>query len=61
MLGLVHGFHRDECGATATEYTMLVVFIALVVAIRAQAFGSGLGNVLTSIGNMISTVVIPTV
>ena len=46
---------------TAIEYTMLVVFIALVVAIRAQAFGSVLGNVLTNMGKMISTVVIPTV
>jgi Flp pilus assembly pilin Flp len=61
MLGLVHGFHRDERGATATEYAMLSVFIALVVATRAQAFGSVLSNVLTNIGNMVSTVVIPTV
>jgi Flp pilus assembly pilin Flp len=40
---------------------MLVVFIALAIGIGAQALGGGLGNTLTNIGNMISTVVIPNV
>jgi Flp pilus assembly pilin Flp len=59
MLGLINRFYRHECGATATEYAMLVVFIALAVAAGAQALGGGLGNLLTNVGNMISTVVIP--
>src|SRR6266436_4022280 len=37
------------------------LFIALAIAIGAQALGGGLGNTLTNIGNMISTVVIPNV
>jgi pilus assembly protein Flp/PilA len=53
--------YRHERGATATEYAMLVVFIALAIAVGAQALGSGLGNTLTNIGNMISTVIIPNV
>ena len=61
MLGLINRFYRQERGATATEYAMLIVFIALAIAIGAQALGSGLGNTLTNIGNMISTVVIPSV
>jgi pilus assembly protein Flp/PilA len=54
MLGLINRFYRHERGATATEYAMLIVFIALAIAVGAQALGSGLGNTLTNIGNMIS-------
>ena len=61
MLGLIKRFYRHERGATATEYAMLVVFIALAIAVGAQALGGGLGNTLTNIGNMISSVVIPNV
>jgi pilus assembly protein Flp/PilA len=61
MLGLIKQFYRHERGATATEYAMLIVFVALAIAIGAQALGGGLGNTLTNIGNMISTVVIPNV
>ncbi len=61
MLGLINRFCRHERGATATEYAMLIVFIALAIAAGAQALGGGLGNLLTNIGNMISTVVIPAV
>jgi pilus assembly protein Flp/PilA len=58
---LIDRFYRHERGATATEYAMLIVFIALAIAIGAQALGGGLGNTLTNIGNMIATVVIPNV
>ena len=61
MLGLINRFWKHERGATATEYAMLIVFIALAIAIGAQALGGGLGNTLTNIGTMISTVVIPNV
>jgi pilus assembly protein Flp/PilA len=61
MLGLINRFWKHERGATATEYAMLIVFIALAIAIGAQALGGGLGNTLTNIGNMISTEVIPNV
>jgi len=61
MLGLINRFWKHERGATATEYAMLIVFIALAIAIGAQALGGGLGKTLTNIGNMISTVVIPNV
>ena len=61
MLGLINRFYRHKRGATATEYAMLIVFVALAIAIGAQALGGGLGNTLTNIGNMISAVVIPNV
>jgi Flp pilus assembly pilin Flp len=36
MLGLIDRFYRHERGTTATEYAMLIVFIALALAISAQ-------------------------
>jgi Flp pilus assembly pilin Flp len=44
MLNLINRFHRHERGATATEYAMLVVFIALAVALGAQTLGTGLSG-----------------
>ena len=54
MLGLINRFWKHERGATATEYAMLIVFIALAIAIGAQVLDGGLGNTLTNIGNMIT-------
>ena len=59
MFGLIKRLPRDERGATATEYAMLVVFIALAIAGGAQLLGGGLGNLFNNVANMISTVVIP--
>ena len=59
MLRLINRFFRHEGGATATEYAMLVVFIALAIAVGAQALGGGLSNLLNSIGNTVATVTIP--
>ena len=60
MRRLINRFHIDERGATATEYAMLVVFIALAVATGAQAFSSGLNSwfqaVSTSISGLNSTI-----
>ena len=56
MLGLVHGFHRDERGATATEYAMLLVFIALAIAVGANVLGGGINTLFTNIGNEIKAV-----
>lgn len=60
MFPLVKRFYRHEGGATATEYAMLVVFIALAIAVGAQALGGGLSNLLNNIANTLETnVVIP--
>jgi len=61
MLGLINRFWKHERGATATEYAMLVVFIALAIAVGAQALGGGLGNLFNNVTDMISKVVIPSV
>jgi Flp pilus assembly pilin Flp len=46
MLSLINRFRTDERGASAVEYTMLVVFIALAIAAGAQTFGRPLQLVL---------------
>jgi pilus assembly protein Flp/PilA len=60
MLNLIKRFLRHERGATATEYAMLIVFIALAVAAGAQAFSAGLNtwfsNVALSITNLNSNI-----
>ena len=33
MFGLINRFRRNESGATATEYAMLIVFVALAIAV----------------------------
>ena len=60
MLSLLKRFHRHERGATAVEYAMLVVFIALAIAVGAQTLGNDLRDMFTSVGNTLSNITIPT-
>lgn len=39
MLEMIERFHRDDTGATATEYIILLILIACVVIAIVQAFG----------------------
>lgn len=50
MLSWINGYRRDERGATATEYAMLIVFIALAVAVGATALGGGINDLFGKIG-----------
>ena len=52
MLSLLNRFRRDESGATATEYAMLVVFIALGIAIGAQLLGNGINTLFSNIASL---------
>jgi Flp pilus assembly pilin Flp len=60
MLSLINRFYRYEDGATATEYAMLVVFIALAVAAGAQALGLGVSGMFTNVASTLTNVTIPT-
>jgi pilus assembly protein Flp/PilA len=40
----------DESGATATEYAMLIIFIALAIAGGATLLGSNINNLFSAIG-----------
>jgi pilus assembly protein Flp/PilA len=59
MFPLVKRFYRHEDGATATEYAMLVVFIALAIAVGAQALGGGLSNLLNNVATTLNSVHVP--
>jgi pilus assembly protein Flp/PilA len=59
MHSLTSRFYRDESGATATEYAMLIVFVALAIAVGAQALGTSLTNLFSNVGTTLSNVVIP--
>jgi len=60
MLNLIKRFLLHERGATATEYAMLLAFIAIAIAAGAQAFSGGLNTwfraVSASIANLNSAI-----
>jgi pilus assembly protein Flp/PilA len=59
MHRLISRFHRDERGATATEYALLIVFVAIAIAAGASVLGSGINNLFSQIGTQISTIKLP--
>jgi pilus assembly protein Flp/PilA len=60
MLGFFNRYRRDERGASATEYAMLIVFIALAVAVGATALGGGINNLFKGVASTLTGVTIPT-
>jgi pilus assembly protein Flp/PilA len=54
MLALVKRFFDDERGATATEYAMLIIFIALAIAGGATLLGSNINTLFSRIGASIN-------
>jgi pilus assembly protein Flp/PilA len=60
MRRLIMGYRRDERGASATEYAMLIVFIALAIAVGAQTLGNDLSGLFTRIGDTLVGVNPPT-
>jgi len=40
--------HRDDRGATAVEYVLLVTFIAVAIIVAVTAFGTALAGLFTS-------------
>ncbi|MBV8936881.1 MAG: Flp family type IVb pilin [Alphaproteobacteria bacterium] len=60
MLALTARFRSDDRGATATEYAMLIVFVALAIAVGAQALGNDLNDLFTKVGTTLSGITIPT-
>ena len=59
MHSLISRFRRDESGATATEYAMLIVFVALAIAVGAQAFGSDLNDLFNRAGAALNSIIVP--
>ena len=59
MLSLIHRFRRDERGATAIEYSMLVVFIALAIAVGATALSTGINDLFGKVGTFLTNTTLP--
>jgi pilus assembly protein Flp/PilA len=59
MHRLIGRFHQDERGATATEYALLVVFVALAIAVGAQVLGSNISTLFSTIGTKLSGITLP--
>ncbi len=45
---------RDESGAAATEYALLIVFIAIVAATGMLVLGNGLNTLFANIGDAVA-------
>ena len=54
MFSLIKRYRNNECGASAVEYAMLVVFVALALATGATARGSGLNTWFQNVGGAIA-------
>jgi pilus assembly protein Flp/PilA len=59
MRSLIKRFQRDERGATATEYALLIVFVALAIALGATTLGQGVNSLFSQIGTQLSTIPLP--
>ena len=59
MFDLISRLRSDERGATATEYAMLIVFVALAIAVGAQALGTDLSGLFQRVGDTFANVQVP--
>jgi len=59
MHKLIGRFHSDERGATATEYALLIVFVALAIALGANTLGQGINSLFSQIGTQLATIPLP--
>ena len=53
MKKLFRNLYRQEEGATALEYALLVVLIAIVMSVGAAVLGTGIGNLFLKTGALI--------
>jgi pilus assembly protein Flp/PilA len=60
MLNLISRFGSDEGGASATEYAMLIVFVALAIAVGAQALGTSVNGLFTKMAGSLDAITVPT-
>ena len=51
MLSLLHRLRRDESGATAIEYCLIAVGIAIVIITAVNGIGSSLNTGFTSVNS----------
>jgi pilus assembly protein Flp/PilA len=59
MLNHVMRFERDESGANALEYALVMILVAFVIVTGAALLGTNLESLFNSVGTQISAVVVP--
>lgn len=55
MKNFLKNFVRDESGASAAEYVLILAIVGSTIAIGALALGSAISNSLTSAGEAIES------
>ncbi len=55
MIGFLARFSKDQSGATAIEYGMIGVLIAVAIIGGAAAIGGSVNNMLTSAGSQVAS------
>ena len=55
MLQRIRQFQKDENGATAVEYVLLVVAIALIMVVGAFALGTAINDRFNDTGTCVAT------
>jgi pilus assembly protein Flp/PilA len=55
MRSLFCNFLRDESAATAIEYSLIIVAIAIVIVGGARLIGGNLGNTFNQVANNVGT------
>jgi pilus assembly protein Flp/PilA len=56
---VVNRFARDERGANALEYALVMILVAFVIVTGAALLGTNLNNLFNSAGTKVGTVVVP--
>jgi pilus assembly protein Flp/PilA len=51
---LINRFAREEEGADATEYALIIGLVALAIVVAVQTLGNNLKNGFNSIGNTVA-------
>ena len=51
---MIAGTKRDDKGATATEYGLLVGLIALIIVVGVAVFGDALNHIFQGLGTTVS-------
>ncbi|NBR31218.1 MAG: Flp family type IVb pilin [Sphingomonadaceae bacterium] len=56
MFSRLRKIRRDEKGASAVEYVLIVVIVAIGIITGVQTFGTNLSSRFSSVGTTVSTV-----
>ena len=56
MSNMIRNFFKDESGASAVEYGLLVALIAVVIIGAVTALGSSISKVFTGVADTIKTI-----